>query len=66
MSFRFKVTKTIQVKQFEPLTIEAEYTVENADTEEQWNKVAERLENFVRARLAKELRIYKGKARNDQ
>lgn len=58
MTFRYKVSKTLQVKQFEPLTIEAEFTSEEAKTDEEMAELAEKVETFVRKRLAKETKWY--------
>lgn len=59
MAFRYKVTKTVQIKQFEPLTIEAEYATEKALSEEGWKKVANRVESFVLDRLKEQVAVYK-------
>lgn len=59
MTFRYKVTKMVQVKQFEPLTIEAEYATEKALSEEGWKKVANRVESFVLERLKEQVATYK-------
>lgn len=58
MTFRYKVSKTLQVKQFEPLTIEAEFTSEEAKTTEDWEELAQKVETFVRKRLIKESKWY--------
>lgn len=59
MAFRFKVTKTVQIRQFEPLVIEAEYQSEKAVSEESWQKIADRVEKFVLAQLKQQVRTYK-------
>ena len=60
MAFRYKVSKTVQVKQFEPLVIEAEYSTDKNLTVEAWNKVADRVEDFVVERLKEQIANYKG------
>ena len=59
MAFRYKVTKTVQVRQFEPLTVEAEYSTDKALSLEGWSKAASRVEKFVKARLLEQLKEYK-------
>ena len=59
MAFRYKVTKTVQIRQFEPLVIEAEYQSENATSQESWQKIADRVEKFVLAQLKKQVNTYK-------
>ena len=58
MTFRYKVSKTLQTKQYEPLTVEAEFTSEEAKTAEDWEELAQKVENFVRKRLIKESKWY--------
>lgn len=59
MAFRYKVTKTIQIRQFEPLVIEAEYSTDKALTHEGWIKAANRVENFVMTRIIEQMKDYK-------
>lgn len=59
MSFRYKVTKTVQIRQFEPLVIEVEYSTDKALTREGWIKAANRVENFVMERLIEQMKDYK-------
>lgn len=59
MAFRYKVTKTVQIRQFEPLIVEAEYQSEKATSEESWQKIADRVEKFVLAQLKQQVRVYK-------
>lgn len=63
MAFRYKVSKTLQVKQFEPLTVEAEFISEEAKTAEDWEELAEKVEMFVRKRLIKESKWYSQNAK---
>ena len=60
MAFRYKVTKMVQVKQYEPLTVEAEYSTDKSLSLEGWNKVADRVESFVMERLKEQVSTYKG------
>ena len=62
MAFRYKVTKTVQIRQFEPLVIEAEYSTDKVLTQEGWAKVANRIENFVMDRLIEQMKEYKALA----
>lgn len=59
MAFRYKVTKTVQIRQFEPLVIEAEYSTDKALSQEGWIKAANRVENFVMERLIEQMKDYK-------
>lgn len=63
MSFHYKVSKTLQVKQFEPLTVEAEYTSEEVKTDEEMEELANKVETFVRKRLVKEAKWYSQNAK---
>lgn len=63
MAFRYKVSKTLQVKQFEPITVEAEYTSEEAKTDEEMEELANKVETFVRKRLVKETKWYSQNAK---
>lgn len=63
MAFRYKVSKTLQVKQFEPLTVEAEYTSEEAKTNEEMEELANKVETFVRKRIVKEVKWYSQNAK---
>lgn len=63
MAFRYKVSKTLQVKQFEPLIVEAEFTSEKAEDVKDWEELAEKVETFVRKRLIKESKWYSQNAK---
>lgn len=66
MGFRYKVTKTVQIRQYEPLSIEAEYSTDKNLTQEAWNKAAERVEKFVQDRLKEQIKQYRSVMNNKE
>lgn len=57
-TFRYKVVKTIQVRQFEPLTIEAEYTADGVNSVASREKLAAAVEEFVAKHIQEQKAFY--------
>lgn len=66
MAFRYKVSKTVQVKQFEPLVIEAEYSTDKVVSTANWDKVAAKVEAFVKDRIDRQVYEYRNSLNKKQ